>query len=147
MTQALRGKFFAWSLFWAWATISMPASADWINPPKEELYEKSQLIVVGEFIGRDAVRSVGDEDDAIVGAIRVESVFKGDEKRTIVLVKLPAPRPGGLVSSADLVIEDGQRGLWYLSSRDDGLFIVPQPWCFVDMKYADEHIQALSSRR
>ncbi len=147
MRQAVRNKSLAWPLFWACATVNMPASADWINPPKEELYEQSQLVVLGEFIGRDAVRSVGNEDDVIVGAIRVESVFKGDEQRAVVLLKLPASRPGGLVSSADVVIKDGQRGLWYLNSRDDGLFIVAHPWCFVDMDYAEEHIGALKAMR
>jgi hypothetical protein len=130
-----------------WVVINMPASADWINPPMEELYEQSQLVVVGEFVGRDTLRSAGSDDELVVGAIKVDSILKGDEEKAIVLMKLPAPRPGGLVSSADIVIEDGQRGLWYLNARDDGLFVLAGPWCFVDMQYADEHIQALSSMR
>jgi hypothetical protein len=89
MRLAFRGKFLAWPLFWAWMAIIMPVSADWVNPPKEELYEQSQIVVVGKFIGRDVVRSVGREGELVVGTISVESVLKGDEWRTIVVMELP----------------------------------------------------------
>ena len=147
MKQSIRPAVFAGALFWLSMVMNIPASGDWINPPPEELAEQSDLVVVGEFIGRDRLRLSADGRELIVGAIRVESVFKGDPERTIVLLMLPPPRPGGLVSSADVVIEDGQRGLWYLRLREDGLYTADEPYRFIAMEYAEAQIDVLQAMR
>lgn len=74
--------------------------------------------------------------------MRVESVLQGEYYDEIVL-KLLEPRPGGLVSSADVVIETGQEGLWYLQETDGAMYVMAQPYRFLNAKYAEPQIRAL----
>lgn len=126
--------------------ISLSASADWINPPHESLVEQSDLILLGEFIGREKIHLLNTDSPTIVGVIRVESIFKG-ASQNIVLLMLPPARPHGLVSSADVVIDDGQRGLWYLKKKAEGLYIVEYPYHFLSMKAAGQRIRILKKQQ
>ena len=128
---------------WFILAIGMSASADWVNPPHEQLAEQSDLVLLGEFIGRERVAGLLNEDSvSIVGVIRVESLFKGEAKR-IVLLLLPPDRPNGLISSADVRIEDGQRGLWYLRKKTEGLYTLDKPYRFLNMDVAEPRIREL----
>ena len=121
--------------------ISMSVSADCINPPHETLVEQTDLVVLGEFIGRDDIHLNADTPTT-VGVIRVEHVFKGPKKSIVLLMLLPK-RPNGLVSSADVVINDGQHGLWYLKKTAKGLYMVERPYHFLSMDAAEPRIRAL----
>jgi hypothetical protein len=123
--------------------MSMSAAADWGQISPEELARQSELIVVGEFLGRDSVRLADDGNALHIGVIKVESVVKGDAGRTVALLLLPPPRPSGLVASEDIHIDRGQRGLWYLKKKSDGLYVVDRPDRFVPMDAAGARIKAL----
>ena len=140
MTGArLRAQFlFLFAMF-----MSVPASADWAQISPEELARQSELIVVGEFLGRDIVRLADDRDPLNVGVIRIESVIKGNKDLTVVLLQLPRPPQGGLVPSATIRIDQGQRGLWYLRKKSEGLYVVDRPDRFVGMDEAGARIKAL----
>ncbi len=121
--------------------VSYTVEADWIQPPYEDLAGQSDLVIFGKCIEQKQLYIAGGKP-VDVAIVRVESLLQGEYQREIVL-KLPDPRPGGMVSSADVVIETGQEGLWYLQKTDGGMYIMAQPYRFLDVKYAEPHIRAL----
>lgn len=135
------------SLFFSFALVmSSTASGDWSYVSPEELAKQSDLILLGEFVGRDNVRLTIDGTVLNIGVIRVESVLKGSNGHTVAFVLLPPVRPGGLVASADIRLDKGQRGLWYLKKKSEGLYLVDRPDRFVNMDAAGQRIQALKAK-
>ena len=136
-------------ILWACSTIvmSMDSSADWIYLTPEQLAEQSDVILVGELIGRDRVRLSDDGPVLNVGVIRVEEVVKGGTQRSVVLLMLAPSRPDGLVASTDVFFQDGQRGLWYLRARGEGLYVADRPDRFVPMDAAGSRIRTLKDLR
>jgi hypothetical protein len=122
---------------------SLPIAADWITPPAREQLAASDVVVLGQLIGRDELLVDSPERTLTVAVVRVETVFKGRPDRAIVLLAVPQPRPNGLVSSADVVLTDGQRGLWFLTRGRFGLHQLDAPYRFLDFQFADEHLRAL----
>jgi len=123
--------------------MSIPAAGDWSQLSAEELARQSDLILVGEFLGRERVKLADHGATLNIGVIRVESVLRGEAGHSVVLLLLPPIRPGGLVASADIRIDKGQRGLWYLKRKSEGLYLVDRPDRFVAMPAAGPRIKAL----
>lgn len=106
-----------------------PAQADFAYLSPTDMAALSDLVVIGAFVGRDAVM-IG-PTPWIVGVIRIERVVQGESTGGVALLLLPPPRPGGMVASTDLRIESGQRGLWYLQRTADGFYRMDRPDRFV----------------
>src|SRR5262245_12497229 len=87
-------------------------SGDYRYLSPEDLAQQSELMVVGEFLGRDRVQPAAGAAPIDVGVIRIQSVLKGDRSLTVAFLDLPPLRPGGVVASADIPIKTGQQGLW-----------------------------------
>lgn len=130
--------------FFALSLMPFTVEADWMQPPHEELAAQSDLVVFGKCTEQKQLDVAGGKPVA-VAIVRVESLLQGDYQGEIVL-KLPLPRPGGLVSSADVVIETGQEGLWYLQETDGGMYVMSQPYRFLNAKYAEPQIRDLITR-
>jgi hypothetical protein len=122
------------------SSVSIAASADWPHLTPEELARQSELIVVGEYLGQDLVRLEGNAIN--IGVVRVDSVLKGEGAQAVVLLQLPH-RPKGLVASTDVPLQKGQRGLWYLRKKSEGLYLVDRPDRFVAMEAAGPRIRSL----
>jgi hypothetical protein len=135
------------ALFLVALMTSMQAAGDFAYLSPEDLARQSDLIVVGEFIGRDRVQFSAAGPVLDVGVVRVESVLKGDAGRSIVLLTLPPIRPRGLVGSAEVAPTQGQRGLWYFTRKSDGLYTIDRPDRFVAMADAAARIRALRQAR
>ena len=123
-------------------TMTMSAEADWAALTPEELEKQSELIVAGEFLGSERVKLTPESPVQNLGTIRVDTVLKGDAARKFALLLLPMPRPNGLVASADIRIEKGQRGLWYLKLKSEGVYQVDHPNRFVPQPAAEARIKA-----
>jgi hypothetical protein len=119
-----------------------PAQADWAALTLQELAQASELIVLAEFLGQEAVQQ-GDAPAQNIGVLKVEQFLKGQNGQNMVLLLLPLPRANGLVSSADVALRKGQRGLWYLRLRSPGLYVVDRPDRFVPLEAATPHLKAL----
>jgi len=111
--------------------ISMSVAADWVNPPHEILLEESDLVVFGKFLADGSTHQSTVDLDKTVGLIQVESVLKGEADSGVLLL-LPAKRLNGLVSSTDIIVKDGQQGIWYLKKTPtSGIYSIKQPYHFV----------------
>lgn len=127
--------------------LATEVSADWQYLTADQLANKSSLIVVGELIGRTKIRFAGSSQLENIGVVRVDDALKGDRATKIVLLLLTPDRPKGLVSSTDVTLRDGQRGLWYLRAEGrEGLFEVNRPDRFVALENARKRIQTLKGQ-
>ncbi len=147
MGTSTRCRVYAGTLWWLLMVMSLSAAADWAQLSPEELASQSVLIVVGECLGQERVQLTADGPVINLGVLRVESVLKGDAGRTMALLLLPPSRPGGLVSSTDVFVKKGQRGLWYLKHKSEGLYQVDRPDRFVAMDAAESRIRAWQGAR
>ena len=134
------------SVLVVWLT-AMQAAGDYAYLSPEDLAKQSELIVVGEFLGRDRVQTAASAGPVDIGVVKIQSVLKGDSKLTVAFLALPPLRPNGLVASADIVLKVGQSGLWYLKRRQEGLYVVDYPNRFVPMPEAQARIKALQQNR
>jgi hypothetical protein len=134
------------SILVMWLT-GMQSAGDYPYLSPEELARQSELIVVGEFLGRDRVQIASGASPIDVGVIKIQTSLKGDRTLTVALLALPALRPNGLVGSADIVLKVGQQGLWYLKRKQEGLYVVDHPNRFVPMAQAEARIRALQQGR
>ncbi len=137
----------AFALLLSLVLMGMQASGDYSYLSPEELAKQSDLIVTGEFLGSNAIQPSNAASPLQLGTIRVESVLKGQSGLSVVYLNLPTPRPNGLVGSADILLKPGQKGLWYLKRKSEGLYVIDHPSRFVDMAAAGPRIQALKSAR
>lgn len=114
-------------LFISLAAILPVASADWVLPEHGALVAASDIVLTGSYIGARQRCDSGRE----VGILSVERLYKGAEVGHTIQLRLPPERPGGLVSSGDMLLVRGQRGLWYLNRGDDGLYYLDAPYRFI----------------
>ncbi|MFL4469745.1 hypothetical protein ACERZ8_07640 [Tateyamaria armeniaca] len=120
--------------------------ADWEYRTPAEVAAQADLIVSGVLTGRVSEEIAGSGNLQNIGTVSIDKVFKGTADGDTVAVILAPTRPGGLVSSADVLIADGQAGLWYLQATERaGLFAVKRPDQFVPADEAAEQIKALAS--
>ncbi len=120
---------------------------DWAYRTPTEIEAASDLIVTGTLTGRTTHKIQGSDNLDTIGTVQIDDVLKGTASAQTVSVRLAPTRPGGLVSSADVQIADGQSGLWYLQAAErDGLYSVQRPDQFVPADQAADQIKALTSK-
>lgn len=105
----------------------------WVQMTEAELIRGSNLIVVGEWLGQAPLHLSKDRAAVAVSVIVVHQVLKGPQGTDIVFVAgLAARQP---VSSTDLHVERGDRGIWFLRLRDPldpaGPYVVDHPQRFL----------------
>ena len=119
------------------------AEAMFVKLSQSELLEQSDLIVVGELVGRESIDVAGSEAPLMLGVIRVAETLRGAPGKSVVFIALPGQK---FALSTDLMHRDGQRGLWYLRLRnpdDQGLYAADHPQRFVPIEQAAAQIEAL----
>ena len=121
------------------------AQAMWARMTDAELVAESALIV----LGRVAEMRVGEGPDTAprtVGVLAIEAVVKGAPDMVEVLIAVP--QPGAPLSSTDLVIREGQDGLWVLRAIDgdgDATHAADHPQRFVPRPEAASRVEELRS--
>ena len=121
---------------------------DWGFLTADEMAAQSELIVVGELVGRLQLNLTGAELPDNIGIVKVDEVLKGDRATSLAPLLLTPTRPSGYILSTDVSLQDGQRGLWYLRAvGEKGLFEVNRPDRFLNFEEAGERIQALRAVR
>ena len=134
--------------------LSSAVQADWATITPQELARSAEIIVTGEYLGQqNQVQLPGAAQALNIGVIRVEQWFKapqaeGDANHSlpaVLLVVAPLPRANGAVSSVDVPLKAGQRGLWYLRKQGEGLYKIDRPDRFVsaDSASAATHLKLL----
>ena len=110
----------------------------WAQMSDEELLTRSDLIVMGEWVGQSEPLTLGGTVRVELGAIAIAEVLKGPKgvnatsAPTVALVRVaPAAAPA---SSSDLACRRGQRGLWLLRldpGGSSGIYLADHPQRFV----------------
>lgn len=121
------------ALLLALAVLASEAVAMWAQMSEQELIQKSDWIVVGEWQGQAPARMAGAAGDGDVGVVAVREVLKGRRDATLALVAVRgATQP---VSSSDLRFNKGDRGIWLLRLRSPsepaGPYLVDNPQRFL----------------
>lgn len=122
---------------------SETGSAMWARMTDSELIQRSDLIVVGEWIGEAQIAIPAQQLKLDVGVVAVKEVLKGDKRQTVALVAVPGRER--LVSSSDIVYRQGQRGMWFLrlrSAGEAGIYLADDPQRFLPDDKAAKEIEA-----
>ncbi len=109
----------------------------------EELVRRSDLVVVGEWIGQSRVQLAAGGGPLELGAVTITEVLKGVPGQTLALVATvagDAPR-----SSSDMAYRRGDRGLWLLRLRQGstGIYLADHPQRFIPDAGGAARIEAL----
>jgi len=97
----------------------------------EELIRRSDLIILGEWVGQTPLQIAGTAENLVLGAIVISEVVKGPSANSIALIAIaPAAAPR---SGDDLSYRRGNRGMWLLRQRpgSTGLYLADHPQRFV----------------
>ena len=122
------------------------AGAMWAELTPEQLIDQSQLIATGEVIGTTRMRLAAEGVDTYLAVLRLDKVYKGDSKRVIAHVVIPAPTPG--LHSTVITYTTGQAGLWYMRLRaadDRGIYLADHPQRFVRTDRMEKALHGLES--
>ena len=127
--------------------LSGQVQAMWARMSDAELIEKSQLIVVGEWIGQSPLR-LGQEGAAMeLAVIAVSEVLRGPQSSSVAFVAVPGSEQP--VSSSDLRFKRGDSGVWFLrlrrSGEPNGPYVVDHPQRFLPS--LPENAQAINALR
>lgn len=117
--------------------------ADWAAMTAEQLRATSSLIVLGEFLDSETITTGPAAPPMTLGVVAISRVIQGPAGQRIALLRLPPPRPAGLMVSDEVVFRPGQAGLWYLRTISPGLHAADHPARFVPMAQAEPHLRAL----
>ncbi len=119
-----------------------PGVAMWAQWSDDELIQRSDLIVVGTWIGQTGVSlSTGPVD---AGAISVSEVLKGLPAQSLALVVMPSAKAPQ--SSSDIRYRNGDHGLWLLRVRpgpETGFYLADHPQRFVPASTGAARIETL----
>ena len=131
------------AILFAWVSAS-PLQAMFAPYTDRELIEKSDVIVLGEFIGQTEVRVGGAAEPLSLGVIAVREMLKGNPQEKIVLIAVPSPSKP--ISGSDIVFRPKQEGLWLVTSRPggpSGIYVADHPQRFVPSGRDQSKIDAL----
>ena len=99
----------------------------------EELIRRSDLIVIGEWVGQSSLRLANSSESMEVGAISISEVLKGSPGQSLVLVAIRAS--GAPRSGAEFSYRRGDKGLWLLRQHQEsganGIYLADHPQRFV----------------
>lgn len=130
------------TLLWL-VTVPIYGVAMFAQMSDEELIRRSDLIVVGEWVGQSPLRLPGSSQTLSVGAIRVTEVLKGPKEQGVALVITNSPDAPR--SNSDMRYQRGDRGLWLLRANPDGsgLYFADHPQRYQAEDSADERVKTL----
>lgn len=112
-------SFLKWGCVLAFAaSLAGQGHAMWARMSEAELIQKSQWIVVGEWMGQAPLRSGQGAATSELGVIVVAEVLRGPQGGLVAFVALPDS--GKPVSSSDLRYQRGDRGVWFLRQQQPG---------------------------
>jgi hypothetical protein len=117
----------------------------WEQLSQDELIATSDLIIVGELIGKVDISFSAQQPAVRLGVLRVDEVLKGGEEHGAVLLALPSASG----SSTNLSYNKGDRGLWFLRAGPPGtagLYVADHPQRFMNAERAGEEIELLRER-
>lgn len=96
----------------------------------EELIRRSDLIVIGEWVGQSSLQIGSDSAPMEIGAIAISEVLKGSPGQTLALLAITpagAPRSGDAIS-----YRRGDKGMWLLRHHGTkGLYLADHPQRFI----------------
>lgn len=127
------------------ALLTSQVKGMWEELSQDKLINTSDLIIVGELIGKADISFSTQQPAARLGVLRVDEVLKGGEERGAVLLALPSASR----SSTDLSYDKGDRGLWFLRAGPPGtagLYVADHPQRFMSAERAGEEIELLRER-
>lgn len=111
----------------------------------EELIRRSDLIVIGEWVGQSSLRLANSSESMEVGAISISEVLKGSPDQSLALVAVrasSAPRSG-----AEISYRRGDKGLWLLRQHQDsganGIYLADHPQRFIPDTGGAERIKEI----
>ena len=116
----------------------------WVQLSDDELIQRSDLVVLGAWVGQTEVSLSAAAGSLALGVIAITEVLKGPPAQGIALVVVPsrdAPR-----SSSDIAYRSGDRGLWLLRQRpgaESGLYLADNPQRFVPAATGAARIDSL----
>jgi hypothetical protein len=113
----------------------------------DELIQRSDLIVIGEWVGQSSLQWSNTTARIELGAVSIGEVLKGPAGLTLALVA--APLSGGPRSGADVIYRRGDRGLWLLRARpgmNSGVYLADHPQRFVAEGSGSGRIDALRKK-
>jgi hypothetical protein len=120
-----------------WAALPGLSHAMFARLSDEELISRSELIVVGEWLGQSAVgaAALGERTPRLdLGAIAIAEVLKGPATQTVALVATPAANAANTArSGSDVAHKRGERGLWLLRAKPGapaGIYLADHPQRF-----------------
>lgn len=117
----------------------------WEELSQDKLVTTSDLIIVGEIIGKADVSFSMEQPPVRLGVLRVDEVLKDGKEHGVVLLALPSASR----SSTDLTYKQGDRGLWFLRTGPPGtagLYVADHPQRFMSAERAGEEIELLRER-
>jgi hypothetical protein len=100
----------------------------------EELISRSDLIVMGEWMGQAAVGRAalgGSAPFQDLGAVTITEVLKGSTAQTVALVATPSTN--GLRTGSDIRHKRGDTGMWLLRAKPSapiGIYLADHPQRF-----------------
>lgn len=109
-----------------------------------ELIDRSDVVVLGEYLGQTEVRLGGDAGALTIGVVAVREVLKGNPQEKILLIAVPSPAKP--ISGSDVVFRPKQSGLWLVAARPSGptgVFVADHPQRFVPAEGGQAKIDAL----
>lgn len=109
----------------------------------EELIRRSDLVVIGEWVGQSPLQLAGTNEKLVLGAIAISEIVKGPPGSSLALVAInPADAPR---SGDDLAYQRGDRGMWLLRQRpgSTGIYLADHPQRFVAAPRNNARIEAL----
>jgi len=110
----------------------------------EELIRRSDLIVVGEWVGQSGVVVSETAGPLELGAISIAEVLKGAPGQSLALVATVAP--GAPRTGDDVTYRRGDKGVWLLRLRQGsakGIYLADHPQRFIPEAGGAAHIAAL----
>jgi hypothetical protein len=117
-----------------WAALPGLSHAMFARFSDDELISRSELIVVGEWLGQSAVgaAALGESTPRLdLGAIAIAEVLKGPATQTVALVATTAANTAR--SGSDVAHKRGERGLWLLRAKPGapaGIYLADHPQRF-----------------
>lgn len=130
----------------ALSAVAGQAFAMWARMTEAELLQKSEWVVVGEWVGQAPAPS-SDRAAGEIGVIAVSEVLKGRRDASVAFVKLVGSKQP--MSSSDLRFQRGDRGVWFLrlsaGNEPLGPYVVDHPQRF--LRDAPENAAAISALR
>lgn len=97
----------------------------------EELVRRSDLIVLGQWVGQSSLQTSAASERIEIGVVAIQEVLKGQGDQSIALVAIPSH--DGPRSANDITYQRGAKGLWLLRQKpaSAGIYLADHPQRFI----------------